>query len=736
MAVSGVLLAAFGAKEALGWSADLVESAADLLFDGAGRSVLDGVQGRLRGYLGHIPANHDLENALRLVALTSTVVVLKCYSRAEEADRFDNRASQPPPFIGAAETWLRQALGIGGTLKIKTNADLVRDLEAELDTALTTHNVDALRTALQASETEMWRELTEGATAHGGGTAPADFAALFRGEIVGKPGWSLIVQAFMREAMKKNPRALVAFVTSRLAYLRNDLAGLSTKLDATLDGIGALRQGQETLLLGQEAMARDTAAAQAEAERRHAEAMAATAANQAQLDRMAAAIEREKGVPLPVIEAILTGFGHTEALADPPRAEQVLRAKADEYIALRDRLNRLTNDDPKVQALRQRAAAALAAGGFAEADQFLAEAERRDLDVVEELETLAIRRRLSAAESRAERGAAARLQLDYRGAASHYAEAAAIVPATHAAERWRYTVYRALALYVQGREFGDNPALLDGIAAFQTALGLAPRDRVPLDWATTQNNLGIALATLGARESGTARLDQAVGAYRAALLEWTRDRVPLDWAATQNNLGNALATLGARESGTARLNQAVEAYRAALLERTRDRVPLDWAMTQNNLGLALQTLGARESGTARLDQAVEAYRAALLEWTRDRVPLDWAMTQNNLGGALATLGERESGTARLDQAVEAYRAALLERTRDRVPLDWAHSQYNLANTLALLAERSGDRGTLEEAIACMRDAAEVYRQGNVTYWLPIAERRVREMEAALAAMPR
>ena len=57
---------------------------------------------------------------------------------------------------------------------------------------------------------------------------------------------------------------------------------------------------------------------------------------------------------------------------------------------------------------------------------------------------------------------------------------------------------------------------------------------------------------------------------------------------TQNNLGNALQSLGERESGTARLEEAVAAYRAALEERTRERVPLDWAMTQNNLGNALR----------------------------------------------------------------------------------------------------------------------------------------------------
>ena len=100
-----------------------------------------------------------------------------------------------------------------------------------------------------------------------------------------------------------------------------------------------------------------------------------------------------------------------------------------------------------------------------------------------------------------------------------------------------------------------------------------------------QSNLGAALLALGERESGTARLEEAVAAYRAALEELTRDRVPLDWATTQMNLGIAHETLGERESGTARLEQAVAAYRAALEERTRERVPLDWAATTGNQGV-------------------------------------------------------------------------------------------------------------------------------------------------------
>ncbi len=398
----------------------------------------------------------------------------------------------------------------------------------------------------------------------------------------------------------------------------------------------------------------------------------------------------------------------------------------------------------------------------------------------------------------AERGRVARLSLQYRDAARFYAQARGAVDGIDDKAAWEYTVRQADALYDQGNEFGDNPALRDAIAAYGIALGLAPRDRmpqdwaatqnnlgsalwklgqrergtarleeavtayraaleersrarVPQDWAMTQNNLGLALQTLGERERGTARLEEAVTAYRAALEEYIRARVPLGWATTQNNLGNALATLGERESGTPasagagrlRLEEAVAAYRAALEERTRERVPLEWAMTQNNLGTALWALGERESGTPasagagklRLEEAVTAYRAALEEYTRARVPLDWAMTQNNLGIILRALGERESGTARLEEAVTAYRAALEERTRARVPLNWANTRFNMSIVLALLAERGRDRAALEEAVACVRDAVAMFRENNITSFLPRALQQLDILEAQLAAWP-
>jgi tetratricopeptide (TPR) repeat protein len=303
------------------------------------------------------------------------------------------------------------------------------------------------------------------------------------------------------------------------------------------------------------------------------------------------------------------------------------------------------------------------------------------------------------------------------------------------------------ALAALGEREEGTARLEEAVAAYRAALEVRTRDRVPLDWAMTQNNLAAVLVTLGEREEGTARLEQAIAAFRAVLEVRMRDRVPLDWARTQNNLGNALARLAEREKGTARLEEAVAAYRAALEVHTRDRAPLNWAMEQNNLGFALRVLGEREEGTARLEEAVAAFRAALEVHTRDRVPLNWAMTQNNLGGTLAKLGEREEGTARLEEAAAALRGVLEVYTRDRVPLDWAMTQHNLGAVLVTLGEREKGTARLEEAVAAFRAALEVHARnrmplnwaatqnnlGNVLARLGEREEGAARLEEAVAA---
>jgi tetratricopeptide (TPR) repeat protein len=390
----------------------------------------------------------------------------------------------------------------------------------------------------------------------------------------------------------------------------------------------------------------------------------------------------------------------------PERLAAKLVEIAESFKELRATASAQPGDSPRIVSLKADAQKAVEAGELARASELLA-------DVVAEQTRSLDRLAVNAADTYARLGGISLTRLRYAEAAKHFANAAAVFPPNsgHEDKRIGYLAREASALYQQGDEFGDNGALLLAIERRKRLVELTPRERVPLQWAGTQNNLGLALGRLGERESGTAKLEEAVAAYREALKEWTRGRVPLGWATTQNNLGGALLTLGEREGGTTKLEQAVAAFREALQEQTREQVPLDWARTQNNLALALFRLGTRESGTAKLEEAVAAFRETLKVRTRERVPLEWARTQNSLGNALRMLGEREIGTARLEEAIVAFHEALNERTRERVPLDWATTQYNESLALMALAERRQDAAIAETALIRINAAFETMRDG-------------------------
>jgi tetratricopeptide (TPR) repeat protein len=317
----------------------------------------------------------------------------------------------------------------------------------------------------------------------------------------------------------------------------------------------------------------------------------------------------------------------------PAKLEEIARRHKDTL----QRMAALAVEDPEIEALVGQARGAVDRGDYDRANALLTRAEETELAAIERAEAVmneaqeaVRRRRLSAAAVRAEQGGIAMTRLRYREAADHFRAAANLVPAAEGDTRAAYLDRHANALYTEGNEQGANAALGQAIALYRQLLEARTRERVPLGWAMTQNNLGDALLRLGEREAGTAQLEEAVAAYREALKERTRERVPLAWAMTQNNLGNALWRLGEREAGTARLEEAVAAYREALKERTRERVPLDWAATQNNLGSALHAQGMRtrgEAGQRLAAQALGAYRKALEVFTPAAQAPQWLQTQ-------------------------------------------------------------------------------------------------------------
>ena len=148
------------------------------------------------------------------------------------------------------------------------------------------------------------------------------------------------------------------------------------------------------------------------------------------------------------------------------------------------------NDPPEIAKVKDAVKAALEAGQLDRADELLAQLEK--------LEDAAMAsRQLERAGTSAQRGQLAMTQLRYRDAARHFADAARHVPADRTDVGLGYLDQEAEALYRQGDERGDNSALRETIERYPILLTQRPRDRVPLDWAMTQNNLGAALRDAG-----------------------------------------------------------------------------------------------------------------------------------------------------------------------------------------------------------------------------------------------
>jgi tetratricopeptide (TPR) repeat protein len=745
-----------------GLGSEAVEGVAGTLADAALNSMLGQTLDEAKGYASAYiatPLNHDLERSLRFAALLACLHLIRQQAKIEEADQASHRAAIPDQFCPAARDWLNGQFLALGQVQEGAHDTIITQYQQALDTALASRPDarDATRAqeARAIAEQAMWGELTAALASH---AMPEDFKTRFMGN--GQLGWFSLFIIFVREGLKNQDNARHAFFIGGLSDSKNALARIEEELRRLGIRIGEppVTQGpkfpkgpvvinvailvtllaiilppmignRKPVVISAEPVVINYGTDDATARERHTELLAA--------------ISREKGVAIAPLRAVLRRLGELNVAPEDIPAR--LDAAATRLLELEKTLAQPIQGDAAAQAARDAARRLIDLGDFDAAAALLRQGRQDARKRREDSQ------RIEAAMAADEAGLA-RVDLRYRDAAALYAEAAELVP-FDAGAAWGYRLDQGKVLYDLGKEFGDNAALREAISVYEQALALASRNRVPLDWAMTQNNLGNALLYLGESKGDTALLEEAVTVYHASLEERTRDRVPLDWAMTRNNLGNALQTLGALERGTARLEEAVTAYREALEELTRDRVPLDWAKTQNNLGAALlilgdrkgdpslleeavtayrkalkertrdrvprewaatqsnlgtalEHLGARKGDTSLLEKAVIAFREALEEYSRDRVPLDWAATQNNLGAALLTLGQHERGTTRLEKAVTAFRAALEERTRDRVPLDWAMTQNNLGYALTRLGEHKNDTVLLEEAVTAYRAALE------------------------------
>lgn len=228
------------------------------------------------------------------------------------------------------------------------------------------------------------------------------------------------------------------------------------------------------------------------------------------------------------------------------------------------------------------------------------------------------------------------------------------------------------------------------------------RSTAPEEWASIQNNLGVAYEDRIKGERAE-NIEQAIRCYENALKVRTREAIPYAWAETHANLGNAYSRRmkGKRADN---LERAIAYCQKALQVYTRQELPQAWAVVQNNLGSTY--LHRIEGNKAdNLEACIMACEAALSARTRDANPQDWAMSQTNLGSAYLNriYGDR---TLNLERAIYCYETALQVRTYEEFPLDWADTKFNLG--LAYLERIYGEKAeNLERAIANYQEALSV-----------------------------
>lgn len=223
----------------------------------------------------------------------------------------------------------------------------------------------------------------------------------------------------------------------------------------------------------------------------------------------------------------------------------------------------------------------------------------------------------------------------------------------HAPGGFLATISNAMGVaYVQRRKGDRGDNLEHAIAAFQRAILHGP-DIGTDDDGTARHNLGSAFLE---RRIGdpTQNLVQAREALEDAARIRTRERSALDWALTQNTVGVVYAKLAKRTGQEHLTKLAVAAHQNALQVLDPVQHTAEWQRAQCNLAAAyLQRRDVDRSGDE--SRAIDAFKAVLAtDPQRDDAAVDWFAAFHGLGmayqrrdaGRLGEDAERAAGTLR------------------------------------------------------------------------------------------
>jgi uncharacterized caspase-like protein len=416
----------------------------------------------------------------------------------------------------------------------------------------------------------------------------------------------------------------------------------------------------------------------------------------------------EEGVPLDALYGMLKALGVDTS---GPDLEAQLGQGAERLKAFMAERPADAKSDPELIRLSELADRAQAEGAIDVALKFRERASARadELDASMDVEEARLREnRLELAATYAEHASTAELNFDYLTAAGRYEDAFEQVRSWDRDIAVQYKQWQADALSNGGYYSADSDALRRAVAAYEEALTLAPRESNPEAWGMLQNNLGIALTTLGDRGSDNAMYERALVALGNSLEIWNRNEDRERWSAAQNNVATVLFKLGMRDGDTRRLEQSAATFRLSLEGISREADAFSWGQAQANLASVLTVLAERAlDGSAYLEDAIARYRLALEVLTREEHPLQWATVQHGLASALTEAGSAKGDEKMLEDAIVAMELSLEVRPRERSPLEWASTQNNIGTAYVRLGRWQSDRLQFERALSAYRAALEV-----------------------------
>ena len=402
--------------------------------------------------------------------------------------------------------------------------------------------------------------------------------------------------------------------------------------------------------------------------------------------------------------AMLRSLGQADVPVE--RLPQALADLAEQHKDLLARLRRLDADDPAVAHLREQARDAVERGDYDSADRLLQEAETTDLAAERRMQGRIERRRLTRAETLAQRAGVAELRFRYPEAGKLYQEAAGLMPEGEPLRQAQYLDAAADALwhataYAEAEPLARRGPPSAGVCSTHTTrpsqrrssivvLLCNPRPPGPLsrlpavrwpprrrrlrrdhpDVVTAFNNLAVVLRALGRATEAEPLLRRAL-----ALRERTPGPMQSDLGIALNNLAALLYGLGRPVEAEPLLRRALAAFEAAL---GPDHPHV--ALSLDNLAVVLRDLGRTAEAEPLLRRALTLRERAL----GPEHP-DVAQSLNNLAAVLRVLGRVTEAEPLLRRALAIQEAALGP--------DHPNTAYSLSN-LALVLR---DLGRVAEA---------------------------------------